>query len=287
MTESPVTAAAPTSPAATATPTDRHKPRQALQFDERRHRYTVAGRELTSVTKLVSRFKRPFDSAYWSAYKAKQLGITQAEILAQWEAKRNASCDLGHRVHAFAEKLGWRIASDEGQRPIDSVNPVDPTNPPPSATATVPATAPGPAPDITGYCSAVERAYADLQIVPHAIEARVYDNAFAVAGTVDLAARVGPDQIPAVLDWKTNETIDLSNSYGDKMLPPLQYLDDCNFHHYALQLSLYRLILSRHYDFHAQSSALIWLNSNGQYQYLECPFLRTEVLLMVACNLNR
>jgi hypothetical protein len=33
---------------------------------------------------------------------------------------------------------------------------------------------------------------------------------------------------------------------SEKMLPPVDHLDDCNFNHYALQLSIYMYIILKH-----------------------------------------
>jgi hypothetical protein len=54
-----------------------------------------------------------------------------------------------------------------------------------------------------------------------------------------------------IIDYKTNKKIDTA-SYTDwegkseKMLPPIDSLDDCNFNHYALQLSIYMYIILKH-----------------------------------------
>jgi hypothetical protein len=54
-----------------------------------------------------------------------------------------------------------------------------------------------------------------------------------------------------VSDYKTNKEIKLESyvnweGISSKMKAPLQHLDDCNFNHYALQLSLYMFIILKH-----------------------------------------
>jgi len=54
-----------------------------------------------------------------------------------------------------------------------------------------------------------------------------------------------------VYDYKTNKKIDLeafTNWEGitKKMYPPIEHIDDCNFMHYALQLSIYMYIILKH-----------------------------------------
>ena len=54
-----------------------------------------------------------------------------------------------------------------------------------------------------------------------------------------------------IIDYKTNKEIkteSFKNWEGmtEKMLDPVQHLDDCNFNHYALQLSVYMYIILKH-----------------------------------------
>jgi hypothetical protein len=54
-----------------------------------------------------------------------------------------------------------------------------------------------------------------------------------------------------IIDYKTNKEIKMegfTNWEGvtDKMLPPVDSLDDCHFNHYALQLSIYMYIILKH-----------------------------------------
>jgi hypothetical protein len=54
-----------------------------------------------------------------------------------------------------------------------------------------------------------------------------------------------------IIDYKTNKEIK-KESYvnwegiSDKMAHPVNNLDDCNFYHYALQLSIYMYIILKH-----------------------------------------
>jgi hypothetical protein len=54
-----------------------------------------------------------------------------------------------------------------------------------------------------------------------------------------------------IIDYKTNKEIKteaFTNWEGvtEKMLDPVSHLDDCNFNHYALQLSIYMYIILKH-----------------------------------------
>ena len=220
-----------------------------LVFDPDAHDYTHAGRKMKGVSSLISLFKRPFDSAYWSKYKADKANVPQQQILDEWAAKRDAACDLGHRVHEFAENRAF-FGEDK------------------------------PVGELAGYESGVNAAYRDLSIQPIEPEKPVCDPSIGIAGTVDLICSVFGT--PAILDWKTNATISMSNKYGDTMFPPLSHLDDCSFNHYSLQLNLYRFMLSRRYDFHAERLCLVWLPGDSTYQLIDIPILEAEVAVMLS-----
>jgi hypothetical protein len=54
-----------------------------------------------------------------------------------------------------------------------------------------------------------------------------------------------------IIDYKTNKEIKMESyknweGVSDKMLSPIDHLDDCNFSHYALQLSIYMYIILKH-----------------------------------------
>jgi len=54
-----------------------------------------------------------------------------------------------------------------------------------------------------------------------------------------------------VIDYKTNKEIKKKSfvnweGISQKMLGPCKHLDDCNFNHYALQLSIYMYIILKH-----------------------------------------
>ena len=54
-----------------------------------------------------------------------------------------------------------------------------------------------------------------------------------------------------ITDYKTNKEIKTASfvnweGISQKMEPPVAHLDDCNFNHYALQLSLYMYIILKH-----------------------------------------
>ena len=80
-------------------------------------------------------------------------------------------------------------------------------------------------------------------------EHMVYLKSAGICGQSDLVEVVNGKV--TVIDYKTNKEIKM-NSYKDwegisqKMQFPLSHIEDCNFNHYALQLSIYMYIIIKH-----------------------------------------
>ena len=74
-----------------------------LQFDAQKHSYEVRGKPLTSVSKTIHKYVEKVDFDKIAGFVAKKRGITKAEVLAEWEAKKIASCNQGTLVHTFGE----------------------------------------------------------------------------------------------------------------------------------------------------------------------------------------
>lgn len=74
-----------------------------LQFDAQKHSYEVRGKPLTSVSKTIGKFVEKVDFDKIAGFIAKKRGITKAEVLAEWNAKKVASCNQGTSVHTFGE----------------------------------------------------------------------------------------------------------------------------------------------------------------------------------------
>ena len=77
--------------------TDLHLPKipnfEWVIFNRENHTYTdfLTGKELISVSRVRDSFKTPFDAARWAPLKAQERGITTADILQEWEAKKTAA----------------------------------------------------------------------------------------------------------------------------------------------------------------------------------------------------
>ena len=88
-------------------------------------------------------------------------------------------------------------------------------------------------------------------------------------------------------DYKTSKKIN-KRSYFNKVLKkntmmkyPLGHLEDCNYNHYALQISLYAYMLeNRNPEMNIQDLYIIHCTDSGENK-IKVPYLRKEVESMI------
>ena len=238
-----------------AQPTLRERPTSAvlaepagLGFDERLHRYTLRGVELTSVTSLIGRFKRPFDAEAQAQRVALRDGRSAADVQREWTEKRDAAGALGKQAHEIID----RVLRAGSPLALDHESP---------------------------HVRAAMRCVADWQSQGASIIATEQRLAWlerGLAGTVDALAWC--DGAWWIIDWKTNEklTLQAEPHWRAKMLDPVAHLDDVHGSHYALQLALYALMLREVYGIEIQRRVLVHLRPDASYAIHEMPRLDAE-----------
>lgn len=182
-----------------------------------------------SVTSVVSSLKQPFDAQVMSEKtsrnkKSKWYGMKPEKIREAWAAEALRAVTLGTWYH--------------NQREQDILS-----------------------------CSTIRRSGIDVPVVApimdgevkHAPDQRlaegiypehfVYLKSAGLCGQADRVEVVG--SVIDLYDYKTNKEIKRESfrnweGISQKMLHPVEHLDDCNFYHYALQLSIYMYIMIKH-----------------------------------------
>lgn len=183
----------------------------------------------TSVTSFVSKFKQPFDKEavakkVANSKRSKWYGKTVEEILSAWEHQSTSAIERGNWYHnqREADLLQIDSISRFGQE----------------------------LPIITPVVENGEK-FAPLQKLTEGVypEHFVYLKSAGLCGQSDLVTVL--DGKINILDYKTNKEIK-TESYvnwegvSQKMNGPVAHLDDCNYYHYALQLSIYMYIMIKH-----------------------------------------
>lgn len=183
-----------------------------------------------SVTTLVSALKQGFDAPTIAAKvckskKSKWYGMTPERIIEIWNAESKRATDLGTFYHNQREADILEC---------DSITRYD-----------IKLEVIAPKVDEKGIKTASEQKLTD-GIYP---EHLVYMKSAGVCGQSDLVEIA--DNIVYITDYKTNKEIKTSSfvnweGLSQKMDQPISHLDDCNYFHYALQLSIYMYMIIKH-----------------------------------------
>ena len=205
----------------------------SIIFNDADHSYkSIDGENIdwVSVTTLISNFKKPFDGKAIAAKvsknkRSKWFGVEPETILKIWDDESQRAMSLGTFYHNQREADLCSLASIEK----DGV--------------TVPIFSPNVEPN--GIKVAPNQKL-ESGVYP---EHMVYLKSAGICGQSDLVEVVN-NRI-YIIDYKTNKEIKTEafvnwEGVSDKLSFPLLHLDDCNFNHYALQLSIYMYIMLKH-----------------------------------------
>lgn len=269
-----------------------------ILFRSDAHTYT-SGKKInyTSVSTLVGKFKKPYNTEYWSTYKAYEkllgkdefkslkklagfpleddrlfdflsshigdasIGKVVLEILGEWKDKKDKSIIKGNDYHAFKEnqaKVSGVCLNPYNNKEFKTVE---------STHITVKGS--------VEYREPIFESLKDLEDGFHP-ELILWNNDYKLAGQADKVYIETIDGIryAEIDDYKTNRKIDVTSFFGN-MLPPLSHLKDCNYNHYRLQISTYAWMLEQE-GFTVRNTGFTHLNKPYVF-----PYMKKEVELML------
>lgn len=190
----------------------KHPSGNTLCFDENYHRYYFENKPyetLISATTLVNKFFPKFDRDSISKKYAKKHGLKQEDVIAQWNEEGVKGRDLGNLVHSYAyDIIKGNDLSDYKRIPQMDI--------------------------LDDICFDIR--YQMDKLLP---EFPIASEKLKVAGTTDLTAVHG--DIIYIYDWKIVKALHYENRFR-RAYHPIEFLDDCNFNKYAVQLNLYKEI---------------------------------------------
>lgn len=271
-----------------------------IAFSEETHQYWNVNdnEKYISVTTLIHKFTQPFDSDFWSSYKALEklipkenwaiekksllntkkinsnileiynidseiFNTIKQDILDEWQKKNLESCERGTKIHAELENSFY--GSNTRSNTLKKLG--------------------------IGGKFECKKNYNKLDleygVYPEYLISRTSkDGILRLAGQIDLIIKEGNNII--VADWKSNAKIDMKSGYNSatksnaKMLYPLNTLMDCNFIHYTLQLSTYAWMLQKlNPNFIIKDLILYHFDHNGKETLYHCDYLKHEVERML------
>ena len=213
-----------------------------LQFDAQKHSYEVRGKPLTSVSKTIHKYVEKVDFDKIAGFVAKKRGITKQEVLAEWNAKKIASCSQGTLVHTFGENYF------KGKKPTN------------------------------GFEEAIVKFWDNIPdyIEPFLFELQMFSETLGIAGTSDIILFNRKTGKFIIADYKTNEDL-FKNYKGKTLLEPFEDLLDSPYNKYQLQLSMYQLLFEQ-CGFEVESRRIIWLKPNGVYENFKTEDLTQKLL---------
>jgi hypothetical protein len=205
----------------------------SIIFNDLDHSYKSTSPEeqidWVSVTTLVSNFKKPFDAKAVAekvskSKRSKWNGVDPKIIQEIWNNEGKRATDLGTFYHNQRESDICSLASIEKEGiPVPVISPI-----------------------VKDGLKIAPEQKLGSGIYP---EHLVYLKSAGICGQSDLV-EVYNNTIN-IIDYKTNKEIK-TESYknwegiSEKLEFPLNHLDDCNFNHYALQLSIYMYMMLKH-----------------------------------------
>ena len=276
---------------------DKQNGNVAFNNDEHCYWNVNDNRKYISVTTLIHRFTQPFDKEFWSAYKALEKLIPkeswsiekksllntkkfdkeiltlynisendfnkiQQDILDAWDEENRKSCERGTKIHEELENSFYKKSKEISLQKFG-----------------------------IGGKFECKKDYTELDL-PYGVypEYLIYyeseDKLIRLAGQIDLLVKNG--NVISIIDHKTNEKIETKGFYNtatktsSKMLYPLNSLDECEFSHYAMQLSTYAYMLQKlNPDFVIDKLYINHYDHNNKNTIMECPYLKSEVEAML------
>lgn len=204
-----------------------------LTFTAENHRYESLPDQdpidWVSGTGLLGYLKNPFDPKQAErsskSKKSKWYGIPPVTITKLWDGEKDRAANDGSVFHDTMEKklLAQGVVEREGHRVH-----VWPCL----------------------YDSLGRKLARDQRLnIGSYPEHLMYLKSAGICGQADICERVG--EFINIGDYKTNKKLEKAgyqkwDGSVDKMLGPVSHLDDCNWNHYCLQLSLYMYMVLKH-----------------------------------------
>ena len=232
-------------------------------FNEEAHKYTTAKvKDMTSVTTLIKKFFSEFDAdgilskmERFGALAKKYPGMSRDEVKQSWKDKGSLAAKTGTRLHKFIEMYFNGIEDLEDSDAI--------------------------AVEIGMF----KNWFLDLDehYSPYRTEWIIFDEELKIAGTIDMLFRVDAHDARkvAIFDWKCSKEIKFKNKYGKGLLP-IGHVEDCNYNHYSLQLSLYKYLLEKNYGLVVEEMNLVVIHrTNSEALVIPVKDMSNEIANML------
>jgi len=216
------------------------KNKEEITLKEDGHIYEdKKGHKYTSVSKIIKKFSHVFDADGLIAMRvAKRRGITVQEIKSEWQKIASDSMTKGKEMHKILEAF-----INDGKRKKRFEN--------------------------------LLVSFENLNLQGELYtEKKIHNLEEKIAGTPDLREKVKNKL--NLYDFKTNKAIDYTSLYDDWMKPPIDFLEDCLYNKYSLQLSLYAWMEEQNGEKIGKLS-ILWIDSRYNIHVIPVMYMKNTV----------
>jgi ATP-dependent exoDNAse (exonuclease V) beta subunit len=217
----------------------------SVRFNEESHTYTheTLG-EFISVTTLLSKYKKPFNTHTHAQRVADREGVSKEMVIEMWEKEKNKACDKGSEIHKLLENyVMYGECADSYNWLYKAYNKVTSYS-------------------IDSYKKVL-------------CENLLYNEQYKIAGTADLIYDHGDTF--TIADYKTNKKFRFSSSFDDYLLEPVSHLTNCEFNIYGLQMSLYAYLFETLTNKKCRKCVVFWLDGDVLRPY-HISYMKQEIL---------
>jgi ATP-dependent exoDNAse (exonuclease V) beta subunit len=248
---------------------------KGIKYFDEPHKYLIDDQQLTSGTTFIGQFKPKFDAPKMAKSTAKKTGQTVEEVLADWDYKRDFASMKGTLVHNYAENY-WqnKIFPFNDKIVSDRFDDEGATN-------------------LKERYSACVKMFEDFykdscnSLVPIASELVIGDKQLGIGGMVDQLFWNQKHGELQIWDYKTNKQIRMQSDYKKRFSAPINFIEECEFESYSIQLNLYKYIIEKNTNLKIGKLYLVWLfEENETYQVIECKDYQHIIKLMIENQIN-
>lgn len=237
-----------------------------ISFVEENHLYKIDG-EFTnspSVTRLLKRFKKEFDSKAAAVRVAKRMRTTTEQVLADWALGNLYSTTIGTMLHKYIENHYCNIkepyqGSFDGlgydEKKDISIN----------------------FPKLVKQFHNFYEENSHLQCIKtEIILGDIHDTK--ICGMSDMLCYNTKTNQIEILDFKTNKRMQKKSKYGGKLLYPFDDTHEGELNEYTIQLNCYKYFMQKYTDLNVTKKKIVWFNvNNDNYQLYELEDIQPKI----------
>lgn len=239
---------------------------EVTYYDEP-HKYYVGDKELISMTTLIGKFKEPYDIEHWSQVKGNHYGLDPETIKYLWNFNNDRAGIMGSILHDYAENMFLnKVFPYPDHLVLDRFGH-----------------------DATRKLFEFKKERFDRfyemcknRLFTIRTEYVIWDAEFGLGGMVDLLMFNKKTGQFEIWDHKTNKEFSYNSKFGNYFKAPFDYIEECKFNEYSLQLSGYKYIIEKYTGVKLGTSRVIWYgNDEEDWQVIDMADMTPQIKAML------